>query len=577
MSKRIVFSLAVTVLALASFAAPATAVHEDVIPEPIRKGNLHIKLEQVASGMTAPLWGTNAPIHRNRLYVVDQAGLLWRVNLRTGSKRVFLDVSDLLVPLGAFGPGTFDERGFLGLAFHPRYRSNGLLYTYASEPATEPADFSTMPRGVEPDHQNVIREWRVPDPTDPSSVVDPNSSRVLLRIDHPQFNHNGGALNFGPDEMLYVSVGDGGNADDQGVGHGRRGNAQRRSNPLGDILRIDPRGTNSANGRYGIPRDNPFVAVEGVLPEIYAWGFRNPWRISFDSATGRLWAADVGQNDIEEVDVVRAGQNYGWRIKEGTFRFNPNGDEDGFTTVNRPGTPARLTDPVAQYDHDEGVAVVGGFVYRGREIASLRGRYVFGDFAQTFNNDGRLFFLRRDNTIREFRYIGREALGFSLLGFGRDASGELYALVNSTGTPFGDTGLVLRLDHELDALLTGENEIDAATGEPGAGDPNGEGSAHISLNRAAGRVCFVLAWSDIGRPVAAHIHEGAADVNGPVVVDLLANADRFRHRAGRGRASGCTEDVARALIDAIRRDPSGFYVNIHTAAFPAGAIRGELS
>jgi glucose/arabinose dehydrogenase len=417
---------------------------DDPIPESIERGGPDIRLEPVASGLTAPNWGTSAPGDPGRLFVVDQDGTAWAIDLQSGAKSVFLDISDRLVPLGVAGPGTFDERGFLGLAFHPDYADNGLLYTYSSEPADAPADFSTMPPNAPPDHQSVVAEWSVPNPTDAASGVDPSTRRELLRIDQPQANHNGGALDFGPDGLLYISLGDGGQADDEGVGHSPQGNGQDPSNVLGSILRIDPTGVDSANGSYGIPADNPFVDQAGFAPEIWAYGFRNPFRFSFDSATGALLVGDVGQNDIEEVDVVTRGGNYGWRVKEGSFLFDPNGDEDGFVTERSRGEPEGLIDPIAEYDHDEGIAVVGGFVYRGKAVPPLRGRYVFGDFAGN-TGEGRLFFLGRGGKVREFELEGQDSLGLTLDGFGQDADGELYVLGNTTGTPSGETGVVLKI------------------------------------------------------------------------------------------------------------------------------------
>ncbi|HEA67448.1 MAG TPA: CHRD domain-containing protein, partial [Desulfobacterales bacterium] len=330
---------------------------ENPIPEPIRKGDIPIRLETVATGLTAPNWGTFAPGHPDRLFVTDQVGILWAIQLDTGEKRVFLDVSNRLVELGIFGPGTFDERGLLGVAFHPDYVTNGLLYTYTSQPVDGPADFSTMPSGVAANHQSVITEWNVPDPTDPDSVVDPNSAQELLRIDQPQFNHDGGALNFGPDKMLYISLGDGGGADDVDgqvflgtpmVGHGQ-GNGQDPGNVLGTILRIDPFGSNSTNGNYGIPNNNPFIGRAGFVDEILAYGFRNPFRFSFDSANGSLYVGDVGQNKIEEVDLVTSGGNYGWNLKEGTFCFDPDNGDPGFVFKCN-SEPPGLNDPIAQYD-----------------------------------------------------------------------------------------------------------------------------------------------------------------------------------------------------------------------------------
>ena len=420
---------------------------ENPIPRPIMEGEISIALETVATGLTAPNWGTAAPGNPDHLFVSDQNGILWRIDLTTGEKIVFLDVRDRLVDLGIRGPGTFDERGLLGVAFHPDYVENGLLYTYTSELVNGLADFSTMPDGSVANHQSVITEWRVPNPDDPDSLVDPTRSRELMRIDQPQFNHDGGAINFGPDNKLYISLGDGGAGDDQGIGHSHIGNGYDLSNVLGTILRINPLGRNSKNGEYGTPNGNPFH-LHNLLPnEIYAYGFRNPFRFSFDRETGLLYVGDVGQNDLEEIDVVKKGKNHGWPIKEGTFFFDQNGDDRGFVTRNAPSFPRGWVSPISQYDHDEGTAIIGGFVYRGTSIQSLIGHYVFGDFARTFSNDGRLFFLdgATMSIVKEFEIVGQSGLGLSLLGFGQDARGELYVLGNTTGVPFGDTGVVQRI------------------------------------------------------------------------------------------------------------------------------------
>ncbi len=225
--------------------------------DPIQQGGAPIRLETVATGLTAPNFGIYAPGDDGRLFVSDQDGILWAIDLSGGGKSVFLDVSGRIVPLGAFGPGTFDERGLLGVAFDSGYASNGLLYTYTSEPVSGPADFSTMPPSTTPNHQAVILEWQVPNPGDPASVVDPASARELLRVDQPQFNHNAGAINVGPDGMLYIALGDGGGRDDEGVGHGASGNAQDPSNVLGSILRIDPERLQLGQRAVRHPRRQP--------------------------------------------------------------------------------------------------------------------------------------------------------------------------------------------------------------------------------------------------------------------------------------------------------------------------------
>jgi glucose/arabinose dehydrogenase len=468
----LVFVLSVVMSVQGAVAHPPDDPFDDTIFAPIRPGGFPMRLETTATGLTAPLKGVVAPGQPSRIYVVDQPGVVWAIDLGTGAKSVFLDVTSRIVTLGVFGPGTFDERGLLGLAFHPDYTTNGRLYTYTSEPeAGLPTFATTLPPGTPPDHQNVVAEWRVPDPTDPASVVDPASRRELIRVDWPQFNHDGGDLGFGPDGMLYISMGDGGGADDQGVGHvGPIGNAQVLTNPLGKIHRIDVDGSNSANGQYGIPADNPFVGTPGAVEEIFAFGFRNPYRFSFDRATGNLFVGDAGQNDIEEVDLVVRGGNHGWATKEGTLFFFNNGGADGFaSTMDNGLVPPGVIDPIAQYDtHHEGHAIVGGFVYRGSQSPQLRGRYVFGDFARLFrfpsgpNDTGRLFVLQQKNPktgLREINELhvpgqgglggqnleGTEGIGLALLGFGQDAAGELYVLGNINGTPFGTDGVVQRL------------------------------------------------------------------------------------------------------------------------------------
>ena len=419
----------------------------DPIPEPILKGPLRLRLKLIAQGLTAPNWAMPAPGDTNHLYVGDQNGKLWKINLLDGSKESFLDLSKLLVPLGVFGENSFDERGFLGFAFHPQYAQNSLLYTYTSEPAGEKSDFSTISSGSNPNHRSVIREWRI----NSANLAKDMPNRVLLSIDQPQFNHNAGALNFGPDGMLYIALGDGGGADDRDgqpfigepiIGHGTHGNGQDLTNPLGSLLRIDPSGTNSINGQYGIPNDNPFSNSNNALGEIYAYGFRNPFRFSFDSVSGALLLADVGQNTIEEVNIVKSGGNYGWGLKEGRFRFEPNGNGPGFIT-NDP-IIGDFIDPILEYDHDEGTAIVGGFVYQGKMIPELKGHYVFGDVAKTSNGDGRLFY-SDGSKIQELDLTQQSQPGFWVLGFGQDNDGELYVLGNSTGLPFGSTGVVYKI------------------------------------------------------------------------------------------------------------------------------------
>jgi glucose/arabinose dehydrogenase len=460
-----------------AFAAPPVIAHpphspyDDSVFAPIKRFGPRVAVEVLASGLVAPLKGVTAPGDADHLYVVDQTGQAWKVNIHTKERTLFFDVASRLVTLGVLGDNSFDERGFLGLAFHPGYAHNRLLYTYTSEASGggTPTFPTTLPAGVAADHQNVVAEWRV-------TANGIANRRELMRVDWPQFNHDGGDLAFGPDGLLYISMGDGGGADDKDgqlfirgdrsgleapiVGHGPDGNGQKLTNPLGKILRIDVDGRNSANGQYGIPKDNPFRGMGGGrLAEIYAYGFRNPYRFSFDRLKGTLFVGDVGQNDIEEVDVVRKGGNYGWPVKEGTLFFNPRDNDVGVAqrTPVRP-VPPNLIDPVAQYDtHHEGHSVVAGYVYRGRALHGLYGRFIFGEFSTIFNfptgphDYGRLLHISGHDggkglrAISEFHIVGGNSLGFAVLGMGEDAEGEVYLTGNRSGLPFGNAGMVLKI------------------------------------------------------------------------------------------------------------------------------------
>jgi len=432
----------------------------DPLPAP-PQSTVTVGLQAVAGGFVTPVWATHPPGDDDHLYVVDAIGKIWVVNIspeNPSGMRLFLDMTSQIVKLG-LGASGYDERGLLGLAFHPDFRRNGLFYTFSSQNVKGKADFSTVPAGVAPNCQSVITEWRVANTDrdgddDDNLTVDLTSAREVIRIDKPEFNHNGGTLVFGPDHMLYFGLGDGGAGNDQGSGHVPGGNAQSLAlnNVLGKILRIDPLGRNSANGKYGIPHNNPFAHNGNGPAEVWAYGLRNPFRMSFDSRTGKLWAADVGQNDIEEVDVIEKGGNYGWPIKEGTFLFDVNSAGTGFVYANSPDSPSGLIDPVAEYDHrdagvSERIAIVGGFVYRGREVPELRGHYVFGDYSSQIGvPNGHLFFLTGTDHHAEYLQIqGQTSVGLAVQGFGEDARGEIYLLGSVTGLFKGVTGQVMRI------------------------------------------------------------------------------------------------------------------------------------
>lgn len=414
-------------------------------PDPIVKGALHVNLTSVVSsgsGLTAPNLLISAGDSSNRQFVTDQVGQVRLIKDGILQGTPFLDVTARLSTLNP----NYDERGLLGLAFSPTFSTPGTagygkLYTFTSEPTTAPANFTVpMPPGTAFNHQNVVAEWTV-NPNNPD-IVNPASRRELLRVDWPQMNHNGGMLAFGPDNHLYISMGDGGNGNDVGAGHGTIGNGQDLGNPLGAVLRIDPTGSNSANGQYGIPTDNPFVGTAGAVGEIYAYGLRNPWRFSFDSETGTLVLGEVGQNTVEEINIITAGGNYGWNLKEGQFRFDP---ATGLVSNDLTGLPAGLIDPVLQYDRDEGTTVIGGFIYRGDAMPELQGKYIFGDWGAFAAPAARLFAGNLITGAIEELNIDNRTLNMWLLGFGRDANGELYLLGSNSLGPAGDTGQIYKI------------------------------------------------------------------------------------------------------------------------------------
>lgn len=419
------------------------------LPKPIARSMTVIELERVMDGLISPVGMAALEDGSGRLLVYDQVGLVHVIQNGAPLPSPFLDVRARLVNLNT----GYDERGLLGVAAHPQFAENPKIYTYTSEPNGAAADYPVILSGGQSNnHQSVIAEWQV-DPGNTNRIL-VASRRELLRFDQPQANHNGGTLRFGRDGYLYIATGDGGGADDQGPGHVAGGNAQNKTNILGKVLRIDVQARTSANGQYGVPTDNPFTQEPGAAPEIYAYGFRNPYTFSFDRGTGELWLADVGQNQIEEIDRVTKAGNFGWPFKEGSFFFNPNGTNSGYLTETPPaGLPPNLVDPYVQYDHDEGEAVIGGFIYRGSEVSALQGAYVMGDFGRSGENRGRLL-VAEGGELRELR-IGMQprSLGLFLKGFGEDAAGELYVLGSTNAGPTGASGQVLKVVRPFGSTL----------------------------------------------------------------------------------------------------------------------------
>jgi glucose/arabinose dehydrogenase len=453
-----------------------------------------VGLEVAAEGLTSPNALTTAPGQDDTRYIVDQPGVIYEHD-SDGNLGVFMNITDRVIELD---PG-FDERGLLGLAFHPDYQDNGLFYVRYSAELKD----GLVPDSADPsnwDHTSVVAEFQA---NADRTAGDPTTERKLMEYAQPQFNHNAGPLAFGPDGYLYIATGDGGDADDTGPGHmddwyadNDGGNGQNTSDTfLGGMLRIDV--DNQDEGlEYAIPSDNPLVGMDGHREEYYAWGMRNPWGMAFDSQTGELLAADVGQNLIESVNRVEKGGNYGWNVKEGTQCFSTD-------TPNEPPascpqmTPddvrggESLRDPVFEYPHNYGedqvigVSITGGDMYRTDTVPELQDSYVFGDWSaepagklmmahppdgwetgaaadpdfqdQTDGYDSDLFDESKWDGLWQLEEIlvdGPDSvvhdqdpnrLADFVLAVERDHSGDMYILTNDSAGPSGSGGKVLKI------------------------------------------------------------------------------------------------------------------------------------
>ena len=337
-----------------------------------------IELETIASGLSSPLCVTTAGDGNDRLFIVEQGG---RIRILSGDALLatpFLEISDRVRSGG--------ERGLLGLAFHPSYPANGRFFVNYTRDGANGLKTVVAEYAVSPENVNLAVK---------------GSEEILLSFRQPFSNHNGGILAFGPEGFLYIGTGDGGSGGDP------QGNGQNLETLLGKILRIDV----DSGSPFAVPQDNPFVGKPGG-DEIWAYGLRNPWRFSFDRVTGRLMAGDVGQNRLEEIDIIVKGGNYGWNIMEGTLCFSPP------SNCNTSG----LIPPIHEYGRDLGISVTGGYVYRGPSAPSLWGKYLFADFGS-----GRLWALTE---ISPGQWQREQVLstGLSISSFGEDESGELYVV-----------------------------------------------------------------------------------------------------------------------------------------------------
>jgi glucose/arabinose dehydrogenase/sugar lactone lactonase YvrE len=339
-----------------------------------------------------PIALTHAGDGSNRVFVATEQGVIHVFPNDQKSKRtkMFLDIQSRVRYLDSQ-----NEEGFLGLAFHPDYKKNGEFFVFYTDKK-------------QPGHQNVVSRFRVS--KDDPDAADPSSEEELLRIEHKDWNHDGGTLVFGPDGYLYIAVGDGGSANDP------HKNGQNLNTLLAKVLRIDV--NHKGEGRkYAIPKDNPFADRKDARPEIWAYGLRNPWRMAFDRRTGKLWTSDVGQNLYEEIDILTAGGNYGWSVREGLHPFSVNGT----------GPRKDLIDPIWEYHHDTGKSLTGGTVYRGKRLPELDGYYLYADYVVP-----RIWGLRYDEG--KGRVVANRPIrdpNLPVMSFGEDETGEVYFMTYS--------------------------------------------------------------------------------------------------------------------------------------------------
>lgn len=411
-------------------------------------------LKLFTEGVTAPAGFVEVPGETPRFILVDQVGKAFVVSA-TGEKsdRPFLDLTGKVVELSE----GWDERGLLGLALHPKFTENRKFYVYYSVPRV-----ASTPEGW--DSRSRISEFTAKADLGPTDV---STERVLLEYDQPWNNHNGGDMTFGPDGLLYIASGDGGNAHDLGRRYNEEiGNGQNTETLLGKILRIDV--DKRTDGlAYGIPSDNPF-ADGGGRPEIFAYGLRNPWRLSFDmGGDHELFTADIGQTLWEEVNIIEKGGNYGWFIKEGLIDFDPKSPrkpKDGDTDKGFKGEP--LIDPIIVYKNfngfpgdpqTKGISITGGYVYRGTEFPDLVGKYIFADWAtKSFPQGGTIYVgtppedgegMWSMETLEVKGSNNGQIKGY-ITAFGQDSKGEIYVLTNDLNRPAGETGKVWKLVKE---------------------------------------------------------------------------------------------------------------------------------
>ncbi len=402
-----------------------------------------IKLEKVVSAINTPLAMVQVP-GENRMLIVEQNGRIQVLENGKLGAAPMLDVRHRIPKLHH----DFDERGLLGIALHPNFKSNGKVYVSYAAHLDYGSDLGQM---LWYDHNNVVEEYTIS--SKDKNKLDPSTARRILSTPWPQFNHNGHWIGFGPDGKLYVSMGDGGYANDWGIGHNPLiGNGQDMTTNHGKILRIDV-DTRTDGKPYGIPSDNPFVGKKDVNPEIWASGLRNPWRCSFDTGSGELFCGDVQQNSYEAIKVVGKGQNMGWRRVEGIMRcFDYQKPDDHPASCDKSGiTPAIIeyNNCTAKPNGCKGISVTGGYVYRGAH-AAWKGKYIFGDWSKSFGEmDGQIFFGTKGgdgkwtmDTAEVTNMSGKKPY---VLAFAQDSAGEVYVLTSITTGPNGSLDTIYKI------------------------------------------------------------------------------------------------------------------------------------
>lgn len=402
-----------------------------------------IQLEPYVTGVNAPLAMVQPP-GDDRKFVIEQFGRIRIINA-DGELQAepFLDIRNEIPTLWS----DFDEKGLLGLTFHPSFQENGKFYISHSAHLDFQGDLA---KEFWWSHTNVVAEYTVSE--DDPNVADQRSRRVISSIDWPQFNHNGHWIDFGPDGMLYISTGDGGYANDWGIGHNvTEGNGQDLQNLQGKILRVDV-DSRTDGKQYGIPADNPFVGNDEVLPEIYAYGLRNPWRCSFDTGDGTLFCGDVQQNSFEEISIIEKGANLGWRRTEAGHCFDYTKPDDHPASCDTDG----ITMPILEYnnctakpDGCKGISVTGGYVYRGSN-SDWNGKYIFGDWSKSFAAmDGQIFVASKGSdgnwSMEVANVVNMDGNNPYVLAFAQDAAGEVYALTSITTGPVGTLDTIYKI------------------------------------------------------------------------------------------------------------------------------------